>query len=105
MLISVNIVSLKGKSVMRREIEFPSKGAKCRGWLDVPDNSVANQPARNRDGPRVLRSKGDVPLIHVCGAFRESRIHCWLPSDSQYRTHIAYPPAHDIRRARLPYTC
>ena len=30
---------------MRREIEFPSRGLKCRGWLFVPDDSVASQPA------------------------------------------------------------
>lgn len=38
---------------MRREIEFPSKGAKCRGWLYVPDNSVAIQPV-----PAIVMAHG-----------------------------------------------
>ena len=29
---------------MRQDIEFPSKGSKCRGWLYVPDTSAGNQP-------------------------------------------------------------
>ena len=29
---------------MRREVEFPSRGLKCRGWLYVPDTSAVNQP-------------------------------------------------------------
>jgi fermentation-respiration switch protein FrsA (DUF1100 family) len=29
---------------MRQDIEFPSRGLKCRGWLYVPDTSAVNQP-------------------------------------------------------------
>ena len=29
---------------MRQDIEFPSRGLKCRGWLYVPDTSGVNQP-------------------------------------------------------------
>ena len=28
---------------MRQDIEFPSRGLKCRGWLYVPDTSAVNQ--------------------------------------------------------------
>ena len=38
---------------MRREIEFPSKGLNCRGWLYVPDTSVAKQP-----GPAIVMAHG-----------------------------------------------
>lgn len=38
---------------MRRDIEFPSKGLKCRGWLYVPDVSVAKQPA-----PAIVMAHG-----------------------------------------------
>ena len=38
---------------MRREIEFPSNGLKCRGWLYVPDSSVVKQPA-----PAIVMAHG-----------------------------------------------
>ncbi len=38
---------------MRREIEFPSNGLTCRGWLYVPDSSVAKQPA-----PAIVMAHG-----------------------------------------------
>jgi hypothetical protein len=38
---------------MRRDIEFPSKELKCRGWLYVPDVSVAKQPA-----PAIVMAHG-----------------------------------------------
>ena len=38
---------------MRREIEFPSRGSQCRGWLYVPDASVVNQPA-----PAIVMAHG-----------------------------------------------
>ncbi|MCH9036559.1 MAG: alpha/beta hydrolase [Chloroflexi bacterium] len=38
---------------MRREIEFPSNGLTCRGWLYVPDSSVANKPA-----PAIVMAHG-----------------------------------------------
>ena len=38
---------------MRREIEFPSRGLKCRGWLYVPDDSVASRPA-----PAIVMAHG-----------------------------------------------
>jgi len=38
---------------MRRDVEFLSKGLKCRGWLYVPDVSVAKQPA-----PAIIMGHG-----------------------------------------------
>ena len=38
---------------MRLDIEFPSRGLKCRGWLYVPDASVAKQP-----GPAIVMAHG-----------------------------------------------
>ena len=38
---------------MRREIEFPSRGLKCRGWLYVPDHSVTGQSA-----PAIVMAHG-----------------------------------------------
>ena len=38
---------------MRRDIEFPSRGSQCRGWLYVPDASVVKQPA-----PAIVMAHG-----------------------------------------------
>ena len=38
---------------MRRDIEFPSGGALCRGWLYGPDASVVKQPA-----PAIVMAHG-----------------------------------------------
>ena len=38
---------------MRLDVEFPSRGLKCRGWLYVPDASVAKQP-----GPAIVMGHG-----------------------------------------------
>ena len=38
---------------MRRDIEFPSRGLKCRGWLYIPDHPVAPQPA-----PAIVMAHG-----------------------------------------------
>ena len=38
---------------MRRDIEFPSRGSRCRGWLYVPDASVVKQPA-----PAIVMAHG-----------------------------------------------
>ena len=38
---------------MRQDIEFPSRGSQCRGWLYVPDASEAKQPA-----PAIVMAHG-----------------------------------------------
>ena len=38
---------------MRRDIEFPSGGSRCRGWLYVPDTSAVKQPA-----PTIVMAHG-----------------------------------------------
>ena len=38
---------------MRREIEFPSRGLTCRGWLYTPDSSSGTQP-----GPAIVMAHG-----------------------------------------------
>ena len=38
---------------MRREIEFPSRGLNCRGWLYVPETSAVKQP-----GPAIVMAHG-----------------------------------------------